>query len=305
MTSPISFIRPLTITASMITSSTAVSHSSTEPDWNSTTAYTAGQVRFRPAPVGRRFECLVSHAASSTPPEDDQTRWYDLGATDKTTMFDGEVSTPTIADGTLTQVFQPGAFNAIHLLGLDGTSMTFTVKAAPGGAEVRKDVVALEDSQPPDYYEHFFDPFRPRTDYLVTGLEPYANCEVTITINNPGGIAKCGMGCLGDLVAVGGPALTGSTVEPKSYARVVTDERGRTSIKKGKAAKDLAASAVVNISDADKVVDDLTSILGVPTTHILTDTTTLRSLRGFGLGRGRLTYSQSHAKLDYTVEGMI
>lgn len=107
MTAPVSFIKPLTITAGMITSSTAVARSVTEPDWNAATAYTAGKVVFRPDPIGRRFEKLTNGPASSVPPEDDQVNWYDLGATDKTTMFDSEVSTPTIADGTLIQVFQP------------------------------------------------------------------------------------------------------------------------------------------------------------------------------------------------------
>lgn len=304
MTSPVSFIKPLTITAGMITSSTAVARSSTEPDWNSTTAYTAGKVVYRPA-LGRRFECLVSGLASTTPPEDDQVRWYDLGATDKTTMFDSEVSTPTIADGTLTQVFQPGAFNSAHLLGLDGTLMVFTVKVAPDGATVKTETVPLEDSQPADYFEYFFDPFKPKTEYLVTGLEPYASCEVTISISNPGGIAKCGMASLGDLISVGGPALSGVGVEPKSYARITTDERGKTSIKKGKAAKDLSAQALVPLDQADAVVDSLTSVLGVPCTWILTDSKNMRSMRAFGLGSGKLTYGSSNATLNLTVQGMI
>jgi hypothetical protein len=263
-------------------------------------------VVFRPDPIGRRFEKLTNGPASSIPPEDDQVNWYDLGATDKTTMFDSEVSTPTIADGTLTQVFQPGAFNAAHLLALDGLSMQFIVKSAPGGAEIVSETVSLEDSQPADYYDYFFEPFRPRTDYLITGLEPYANCEVTISISNPGGIAKCGMASLGDLTAVGGPALSGVSVEPKSYARIETDARGKTSVRKGKAAKDLSAQALVPIDSADSVVDSLTSVLGVPCTWILTDSIRMRAMRAFGLGSGKLTYGTSNnATLNLTVQGMI
>jgi hypothetical protein len=221
-------------------------------------------------------------------------------------MFDNEVSTPTIADGTLTQVFQPGAFNAGHFLGLDGRTMTFTIKDAPGGAVVRDVVIPLEDSEPADYYEHFFEPFKPKTEYLVTGLEPYAACEVTVSISNPGGIARCGMASLGDLVSVGGPALSGVTVEPKSYSRIETDSRGKTSIRKGKAAKDLSASALVPLDTADSVVDALTSVLGVPCTWIITDSVRMRSMRAFGLGSGKLTYgTSSNATLNLTVQGMI
>lgn len=306
MTAPVSFIMPLTITASMITSSTAVSHSSTEPTWSSATAYTAGQIVFRPAPIGRRFECLVSGAASSTLPEDDQDRWYDLGATDMTTMFDSEVSTPSIADGALTTVFRPGAFNALYLAGLDGTSLTVTVKDAPGGTEVYSQTVSLEDSAPDDYYEYFFSPYKPVTEFLVTDLVPYAGCEVTITVTNTGSIARCGMASLGDLVSLGGNALAGATVEPKSYARISTDARGKTSIKKGKAARDLSVSAQVPIEDSSRVVDALTDVLGVPCTWIATDMQNLRTLRAFGLGRGKVTYDLTdRATLSLSVEGMI
>jgi hypothetical protein len=304
MTAPISFIAPLSIAAGMITSSTAVSKLPAEQEWSATATYTVGTVVFR-TEVGRRFENQIP-GVNANKPEDDQDRWYDLGATDKTAMFDSEVSTQSIAPGTLTAVFQPGPFNAANFLKIDGTSMTFLVKAAPGGAEVFKDVVPLEGSAPSDYFEHFFEPFKPKTEYLVTGLEPYASCEVTISISNPGGAGRCGMASLGDLVSVGGPALRGVTVEPKSYARVVTDDRGNTSIKKGKAARDLSASALVPIDSADDVVDALTSVMGVPCAWILTDSKQRRSLRGFGLGRGKLTYDKTnYATLDLTVEGMI
>lgn len=303
MTAPVSFIMPLTITASMITSSTAVTHSTTEPNWVSGTTYALDQVVFVSS-VGRRFQCLIAGSSTITP-QDDQTRWYDLGATSSITMFDSEVSTQSIADGTLTTVFKPGSFNAMFLAGLDGTSLTVTIKDAPGGAEVYSYTGSLDDSQPDDYYDYFFAPYRPVTDFLVTGLMPYASCEVTITITNTGSIAKCGMASLGDLVSLGGAALAGVTIEPKSYARITTDERGKTSIKKGKAARDLSISTVVDLVDVSDVANNLTQVLGVPCAWIGTDTTTLQAMRTFGLGNGKLTVNQTHATLSLTVQGMI
>jgi hypothetical protein len=304
MTSPVSFISPLAITASMITSSTAVTHSATEAEWVASTNYTVGTVVYRTA-VGRRFENQIA-GVNSNVPEDDADRWYDLGATDKTTMFDSEVSTQSIADGTLTTVFRPGAFNSMFLGALDGTSLAVTVKDAPGGSVVYSYSGSLEDSQPDDYYEYFFSPYKPVTDFFVTGLSPFANCEVTISVSAPGRIAKCGMASLGDLVTVGGPALKGVSVEPKSYARITTDARGKTSIKKGKAARDLVISALVPEDETDAVIDALTQVLGVPCAWIGTDLTRMRSMRSFGLGTGKLTYDKvKHATLSLTVQGMI
>ncbi len=304
MTAPVSFISPLSIEASMITSSTAVTKLSGELDWNAATTYTVGTVVFRPA-LGRRFENKIP-GQDNTPPEDDLNRWYDLGAASSTAMFDNEVSTQSMAPSTLTTIFRPGAFNALYLAGLDGRSLTITVKDKPGGTEVYSYTGSLEDSAPADYYEYFFSPFKPKTDFLATDLPPFANCEVTITVVNTGGVARCGMASLGDLVSLGGPALSGVTVEPKSYARIVTDERGKTSIKKGKAARDMQITAWVPFAETDDVVDALTQVMGVPCVWIGTDSQTLRSLRTFGLGNGKLTYDKAaHATLNLNVQGMI
>ena len=304
MSAPVSFISPLLITSAMIASSTAVTHSTTEADWSSGTTYTKGTVVYRPT-LGRRFENLIP-GLNATPPEDDTDRWYDLGATDQMAMFDSETSTQSIADDTLTTVFQPGAFNSIFLAGLDGASLAITVKDTPGGSAVYSYSGSLEASAPDDYYEHFFDPFKPKTDFIAFGIAPYAACEVTITIDYPGRIARCGMASLGDLISLGGVALQGVTVEPKSYARITTDSRGKTSIKKGKAARDMSVSALVPLDDADGVVDALTNVLGVPCAWIGTDSTRLQAMRVFGLGNGKITYGGSqNAILNLTVQGMI
>jgi len=304
MTAPVSFIMPLTILAAAVASSTAVARLPTELDWVATTDYAVGTVVYRPE-LGRRFECLVK-GVSSAKPEDSGDRWYDLGATDKMAMFDGEVSTQSIAPSTLTVVFRPGAFNAMYLAGLDGRTLSIVVKDKPGGTEIYRYSGSLEDSAPADYYEYFFAPFKPKTEFLATGIPPYAKCEVTITISNPGGVARCGMASLGDLTSLGGPALQGVTVEPKSYNRIVTDERGKTSIKKGKSARDLAISAWVPIDEADTVVDALMQVMGVPCTWIGTDMRSYRALRTFGLGNGKLSYdTPMRATLNLTVQGMI
>lgn len=303
MSAPVSFISPLTIMPSMITSSTAVSHSTAEAAWVATTSYTKGVVVFR-ATVGRRYENLVPGVDAGLP-EDTPERWYDLEATDSMTMFDAEVSTQSIADGSLTTVFAPGAFNAMYLAALDGSSLTVTVKEAPGGATVFAETQSLEDSEPDDYYAWCFAPFKPKTDYIALDLAPFASCEVTLAISNPGGIARCGMASLGDLVSLEGQALQGAKVIPKSFARITSDSRGKTSIKKGKAAKDMAVSATIPIDKVDAVVDALTSVLGVPCAWLGTDSVRLRSMRTFGLGKSDVTIRGSFADLNLNVEGMI
>lgn len=303
MTAILSFISPLTISAAMVVSSTAVSHSATELDWVATGNYSVGTVVFR-ATVGRRYANLIA-GVNSDLPEDSPTRWEDLGATDKMSMFDGEIGTQSMADGVLQVTFRPGPFNALFLGGLEGESLEVIVRDYVSGVAYFTYSGSLEGSQPDDYYEWCFDPFRQQGDYLATDIEPYGRSEVSITISAPGSVAKCGIASLGDLKALG-PSLVGLTIEPKSYARVTTDSRGKTSIRRGKATRDMAVTALVNVSDADRVNDVITAALGVPCVVIASDSLRMQATRVFGLMQGKITYPGGQkVNLSMNIQGMI
>lgn len=303
MTAPVGFISPLTMDASKITSSTAVVRLASELDWNATSTYQVGTVVFRPV-IGRRFENQIP-GVNSSPPEDDQARWYDLGATDSMAMFDGEVSTQSIAPEALTVVFRPGPFNAIYIAGIRGQSIAITVKDAPGGAEIYSYSGSLEKSEPPDYYEHFFTNPRPRTDFVATGLTPFANSEATISINAPSGVAGCGIASLGDLVSLVGPPESGARMKTKSYSTYEADSRGKSTIKKGRKARDLTINITVPLDMADTLADSLDDVLDVPCAVLGSDSGTMRALRTFGLLDYELTFLAIEAKFNLSAKGSI
>lgn len=304
MTFPVSFIKPLVIKESMITSSTAVTKLSGEAEWVGTGNYTLGTIVTRAELGGRRFENLIP-GVSANKPEDDRTRWYEHGLTDKATMFDSTNARQSIAPGVLTVVFRPGAHNAMFLAGLEGTALSITKKDAPGGNVVYSFAGSLEDSMPDEYYDWAFAPFVPQTDFLVTDLPPYASCEVTISITNPSSVARCAIASLGDLTVVGGPALSGVTVDLEGSARVTSDERGQASVKLGKLACDLTAQAIVPSDMAKSVVRALRSAQNTPCAWLITDQRIREELRSFGLGAGKLTYLSNRINLDLDVQGTI
>ncbi len=303
MTAPVSFISPLQVRASAVVSSTAVARLAGEANWSETVDYTVGTIVFRPD-IGRRFECLAK-GVSAAKPEDSSDRWYDLGATDKLSMFDNEVSTQSIAAEALTVVIRPGAFNAMYLAGLVGQSLSISILDTPGGTEVYKYTGSLEKSEPPDYWEHFFSPPRPRSDFLVTELAPFASCEVTISIANAAGVARCGMASLGDLVSLVGIPEVGAKVKTKSYSRIEADSRGATSIKKGRKARDLSITVSVPLDMADVLADALDEVSDVPCVLMGSDADSLRALRSFGLLSYDLTCRNTDAVFNLALQGMI
>jgi hypothetical protein len=86
----------------------------------------------------------------------------------------------------------------------------------------------------------------------------------------------------------------------------MTDSRGKTSVRKGKSARDMSISALIALEDADNVVDLISTVLGVPCVVIASDSQQMQSARVFGLPTGKVTYPGGQfANLSMTVQGMI
>lgn len=302
---PASFISPVVVSDASVTSSTAVTHLPGEVQWNGTNAYTKGQIVYRTiASVERRYENQIP-GTNSTPPEDDSNRWYDLGATNKMSMFDSMVNTQSIAPNTLTVVFRPGAFDAIYLANMDGRSLNITTRESPGGPIAYTINNSLDGAAPPDYYEYFFSPFRQSTDFTATELVPFANSEVTLTLSNPGGTARIGVASLGSLVSLLAIPERGAKVKARNYTKTTTDSRGVSQYNRGRKARDLSFSITVPIAQASNLADAMDAVSDTPCAVIGGDFDFLRALRAFGLINYEANFRQIDAVFDINVQGTI
>lgn len=302
---PVTFISPIDITPVMVASSNAVTSLPGEAPWAATTNYARGTVATRTfGDIIRRYENQMP-GVNSNNPEDDQDRWYDLGSTDKMSMFDNLAHTQSIAPEALTVVLRPGAFDSFYLANIDARTLRVLVKDAPGGATVFDQTFSLDDSAPADYYEYFFSPFRPQTDFIIGDLVPYANSEVTLTASNPGGVARIGVASFGSMVSLMGAPESGSQVKVKNYTRTTTDSRGVTDYKRGRKARDLSFTITVPIEQASNIADSMDAISDTPCAVIGGDLDYLRALRTFGLLNYELQYRSIDAVFNLNVQGTI
>lgn len=299
----LSVLVPIPITDSNLTSSTVPEND--YPAWAAATPYAIAD---RVIKGHRIYEAVRANTSKDPTLEINQGAgrfWINLAPTNRYAMFDNEVSTQTIIPTTLTVVLHPGPFNSAFLAGLDGEQLQITVKDAPGGNVTESINTTLEGSAPSDYWEHFYDPFKPATDYLLTDIDPYHNAEITVTISRTSGDVKVGVLVVGDNRPLG-TTLKGATAEPRSFNFIKTDEFGNTTIKKRKNARDMAVSGYVPIEEANTVLETLTDVLGVPAVLSGTNLPEYSGLRGFGLVKGRLVYDGvDSATLSVTLEGLI
>lgn len=302
-TKKLSVLVGVTLTDAMLTSSTAAEPGTGETVWAAATNYALGTRVYR-AGTHRRYENLIAGVDAGLP-EDTPLRWYDLGATNRWAMLDGDSSTQTVTASPATIVLAPGHINAISLRGTEADTVAVTVKDAPAGTTLFSNTFTLESSAPDDYYEHFFEGFRPKYTVLVTGLEPYSAAEVTIVLTSSTGTVKCSVLQVGDLREYG-DTLINPVAKPKSYSRVKIDENGDNKIDRGKKARDMTASALVPIEDASYVLQSVTDLLDVPCLVICTETEDFDGLQAYGLLSGEMTYnSQTHVSLNLSVIGLV
>ena len=306
-------ITPITITDSMVGAGTTIAEPAAgETAWSgSSVAYSVGDERIR-ATTHRKYRCATAHTSAASPlPENDPTRWVDIGPTQRWAPFDTYTSTTATATTSITYVLTPGYFNALALYGLTGSAYTITIKDAPGGTTLTTRTGYLTED-PMGWYEYLFGAPRTINKVVETDLPIRPNAEATITITaasgQPVGIGMIVAGDYTSLVGNGdwGGTQYGAKAEPITYSYIKTADDGTTTIVRRHAATNMRVTIAMPRAEADAVLQAVQNVLDVPVAWIATDATGYRGLNTFGLGSGSMSYdSFGSANLEITVKGMI
>lgn len=285
---------------------------STEQAWTgATVSHPVGVVVARPT-THRKYKCAVAHTGAATPlPEDDPTRWVDIGPTDRFAPFDIYTATAALTVEQLTYVITPGYCNALAMYGLTGSSYTITVREEADGAVIAVYSGFLSDD-PIGWYEYLFSPQRMRKKLVILDIPIRPGAEFTIELESgTGQPVGVGMIVLGDyvpLIGAGpwGGTMYGSSVEPVTYSYIKTEDDGTTTIKRRHAATNMRARVTLPRDQIDYAVEALQEVLDVPVAWIATDCEGYAGLTTFGLGSSSAVYeSYGHGTLEIFVKGLI
>lgn len=307
MTQYLSVLVPIPITAAMLISTNAPT--SPYPAWDSKTTFAKGA--FCTSPVTQRiYQSLLDNNVNHDPTDLNNqfgavVYWQDVNPTNPWAAFDTDVSTQATANATLTFTLQPGSFSDGYLAGVDADQARIVVKDAPGGTVISDVTYQMEGSAPAEWDEWCFDPFKPQTDLLFGGVEPYSSAEAQITLTKGAGTVKCGLIALGTVKALG-KTQYGAKAKPKSYSYIKTDDFGNTKIVRRKATTDVTMSAILSKEESDDALAIVQSVLDIPAVWIGANLPGYAGLRVFGLGSGELTYeSVIEDTLTISVQGVI
>lgn len=306
-------ISPITITAAMIGAGTTIAEPSAgETAWSgSAVAYVVGDVRIR-ATTHRKYRCAANHTSAASPlPENDPTRWVDIGPTDRWAPFDIYTSTQASTTTSLTYVLQPGYFNALALYGLTGSQYSITIKDAPGGTTIYTASGYLSED-PLGWYEYLFSAPRTINKLVFSGLPIRPTAELTLTITaasgQPVGVGIIVCGDYVDLAGSGtwGGTLQGAKAEPVTYSYIKTNDDGTTTVVRRHAATNMRCTVAMPRSEADVALQAIQQVLDVPVAWIATNATGYAGLNVFGIASASMSYDTfGTANLEINVKGLI
>lgn len=283
------------------------------PAWSASTTYGIGQ-RVHLVSTHRVYESAAASNLGKDPSSvmnqynaaGNPTWWIDIGPTNKYAAFDGAITSQTSGSSPLVITLTPGAFTGLALFGLEADSYSIEVRDAPGGSLIYNEQnVSLESTAPADYYEYFFDRFKPMTQLIRTSMEPYSNSEIILKLYKGSGEAKIGMFAIGDLRPIG-VAQRDVQVEPQDFSYFRQDAFGNSVIKRRPSATGMRLRAVLDLDDANAVLDTVKGVLGTPVVVVASQAAGFEWLTVFGLISGSISpVPYPYATLDLTVKGFI
>lgn len=169
------------------------------------------------SPVHRIFESQVGSNTGNSPLMDD-TKWVDIGPTNRWACFDLYRGTKTWGASPMTIVLSPGVrVNSIFLGGLVANAATITVKS--GGVTKKAINVNLNTRITRGWYRYFFGVFSTKSSTLHQDLPPYTNAEITIELTRTSGDVGIGDLVLGNFTYLG-KTQYGAQAGARNFTRI-------------------------------------------------------------------------------------
>lgn len=222
MSSGALFVEPITIATGGALTSTTAGTSGDPAAWGSGATFGDGDQ----ATYGESIYQSLQAANTGKQPDllVNADWWVRVGAINKMKMFDRKVGSQTENPNSIAVVITPAEFvGVIALRNVEGQSVT-VMQETVGEGEVYTRTLSLVEPVD-DWLVYFFGEIITQNEAIFTGLAQYTDAAYTITISNPGGVAKCGELIMGPALEPG-RTLSGGSDGIDDYSVIAADEFG-------------------------------------------------------------------------------
>lgn len=237
--------------------------------------------------------------ANTGHPLTDTAWWLEISATNAHSMFDATYGRQTESAGSIAVVLTPGALiNSLFLGNLDAASVT-VAQSVSGWSRA----VALNSHPVLSWYDWYYEDVIRQTDVTITDIPPYASGVLTITIDNTGGTAKCGLCVIGKSVTLGQTQweVMGSLL---SYSGTSTDAFGNTTFLARANAKRLNLNVQITPGFESEAFRLLTLYTDTPTVFVGSTEDAMATAYGY-LGSWSVPLSNTGKTAPIEIKGLI
>jgi hypothetical protein len=193
----------------------------------------------------------------------DTTKWQPYGSTNARAMFDATYGSQTTNADTIVAVLAPGQIaNTLFLGNLEAASATVT-QSISGWTST----ISLNSHPVLSWYDYWYEPLLRKTDCVFTDIPPFSAASLTVTVDNTGATAACGLMKVGQSVTLGKTQweMRGGVL---SYSGTTTDTFGRTTFVRRTTAKKLNLEVSISPGFEDEAYRLLTLYTDTPTVFI-------------------------------------
>ena len=179
--------------------------------------------------------------------------WARKSATNRWAMFSEQISDQTEqADSIEVELTPASLVNGIAMFGLDASSVHVVMDDPVEGVVYDETTTLVDASGVNDWYAWFFEPIVRQTTFAALDLPPFLLADITVTIEDTGGTAKCGLLTIGAQQRFGDTNY-GTGVGIVDYSRKERDTFGNPVIVKRNFSKRADYNVTIDTSYASAI----------------------------------------------------
>lgn len=305
MSSDFRLIRPVTITDGIVTSNNVTEADATE--WTAGTRVVGDLRMVTTTANGASVATHYIYRANTTTGADPTlvanqgtgNGWDIVDATNAWLMFDPEYQTQTVFADTIVIEFTPtSTVNSVAILNVDAASATI-VQSTTGYTETK----SLINHGTLSWYDWFFESPIRIADAVFSNIPPYVGETVTVTLDNTGLDAKCGVMILGKQKTLGATQWEASrTINDYSLATEADD--GAVTLTQGSYSKRLNMDFKIPAGLESEATRVLEQYRATPLVFVGSDQYEMTIIYGF-LGSWSIPISNSGLNAFVEIKGLI
>ena len=234
----------------------------------------------------------------------DPSKWLDLGFNNRWRMLDQSNTSQSAAlEQISVSIAVTGRADSVALLNIVGASVRIQMTTVEDGEIFDETFSLVSDSGINTWFEYFFEPIVRRGDFIATDLPLNGNPTITITLDEPGGLAMIGTLVVGQKRDFG-DLLHGARVGIQDYSRKVADDFGNYTIVERAFSKRASFKVAIDNDQIDAIVAMLSQYRATPVVYIGSDQYASTWIYGFYRDWGNDIDYPTVSYLSLEIEGL-